>query len=162
MKMFIFLGTLFITVITGCAGKKTPPADLFNQQASLPAGLSFHPLEWKVISSSFSKSSKTMSTLYGNDLAVTYARSGKGTTYPAGAELALVTWNQQEDQHWFGANIPATVRSVEHVSFPATGSAGPLYEMYNGASLEKAGSADTLMAQQRMAYIVAQKASVMP
>lgn len=162
MKKLIVWGTLFISVIAGCAGKKTPPADLFNRQASLPANFSFHPLEWKVISSSFSKTNKTMSTLYGNDLAVTYARNGKETTYPAGAELALVTWNQQEDQHWFGANIPGAVRSVEHVSFPASGAAGPTYEVYNGASLEKAGSAGTLMARQRMAYIVAQKASVMP
>ncbi|MGA7237229.1 MAG: hypothetical protein WBY44_16205 [Bryobacteraceae bacterium] len=39
--------------------------------------------------------------------------------YPIGAVLALVTWTKQEDDRWFGARIPAEVKSVEFVGVTA-------------------------------------------
>lgn len=79
-------------------------------------------LQWKVISTRVDKQHKTMSTLYANDIAYQYARTRGDSNYPAQAQLALVTWNQQSDAHWFGANTPAQVKSVELVKFdPAPG-----------------------------------------
>jgi hypothetical protein len=72
-------------------------------------------LKWNVITTMADKKNKTMSTLYGNDIAYQYARTQKGTDYPANAQLRLVTWNQQEDDRWFGANIPAKIKSIEVV-----------------------------------------------
>jgi hypothetical protein len=72
-------------------------------------------LKWNVITTMADKKHKTMSTLYGNDIAYQYAHTRKGTDYPANAQLKLVTWDQQEDDRWFGANIPAKIKSIEVV-----------------------------------------------
>lgn len=65
---------------------------------------------WKAITSKIDKSRGTMSILYGNDIAVDAAR--RGVAYPAGAQLADVTWRQREDEHWYGANIPDSLVEV--------------------------------------------------
>jgi hypothetical protein len=69
-------------------------------------------LKWNVITTMVDKQHKTMSTLYGNDAAYQYARTHKDSN---NVQLRLVTWNQQEDDRWFGANIPAKIKSVEVV-----------------------------------------------
>jgi hypothetical protein len=38
-----------------------------------------------------------------------------GTAYPQGSVLALVTWQQRDDPHWFGARIPDVPLSIEFV-----------------------------------------------
>jgi hypothetical protein len=110
-----------------------------------PLSLKEDPLKWKVITTLIDKKNKTMSTLYGNDIAFQYARRPNGTAYPEHAELAMVTWNQQADDHWFGANIPAQIKSIELVKFNPE----PVYQ----------GSGDTLT---RTAAIIQQKMSVTP
>ena len=100
----------------------------------------FDPLEWKVITSMVDKSNRTMVTLYGNDAAVDAARKGQG--YPAGSELALVTWVQKEDEHWYGANVPDSIVSIERF---------------------KSGDVPgARLTQERIAYITGLKASVTP
>src|ERR1700722_7419675 len=78
---------------------------LYDQAGLLPDSISAHPLTGKVITTVVNTRAGTMSTLYGNEAAVKYARSGK--PYAAGAVLTLVTWSQREDPHWFGGRIPA-------------------------------------------------------
>lgn len=56
------------------------------------------------------------------------------STYPPGSVLALVTWSQRDDPHWFGARIPAAPLSVEFVQLPGD-SASPQYSRYAGPSL---------------------------
>jgi hypothetical protein len=51
---------------------------------------------------------------------------------PAG--LALVTWHQRDDPHWFGARIPDTPVSVEFAAIAAAGTPAT-YRIFNGASL---------------------------
>jgi hypothetical protein len=53
--------------------------------------------------------------------------------YPAGAVLALVTWTQRDDPHWFGARIPDRPLSVEFVE--AGGQ--PHYRRFSGSALEE-------------------------
>ncbi len=81
----------------------------------LGGNLSDNPLDWRVITTSIDKRAATMSTLFGNDAAVEYARTSAGQNYPSGAVLSLVTWKQREDGHWFGARVPAAPVSVEFV-----------------------------------------------
>jgi len=117
------------------------------------------PMEGKVIRSSVDKYAHTMSTLYGNDKAVAFARTHTGTGYPPGSALALVTWTQKEDEHWFGATIPSALQSVERISFPG---AAPVYEKLKGPSLKKATGTDAAAVAGRIRSILEGQASVMP
>jgi hypothetical protein len=98
-----------------------------------------------------------MSSLYGNDLAVSSAR--KGRPYPSGAAVALVTWSQRDDPHWFGGRIPKGLVSIETLNFGPAGT--PVYVRYEGSSLTKKMPAADAVAG-RVQYITGQKASVLP
>ena len=107
--------------------------------AALPANLPFQPLTWSVITLFVDPSTHTMAALYGNEgamqaVAAQRADKSPAPTYAAGAVLALVTWVQREDPHWFGARIPASPLSVE---FVAIGPAGqpPSYRRFAGPGL---------------------------
>jgi len=107
-----------------------------NRAAALPANLPYQPLAWNAITMFVDPATRTQSTLYGNAQALQAAnpRSGNATpTYPAGAVLALVTWVQRDDPHWFGARIPDAPRSVEFIE--VTSDAAGKYRRYDGASL---------------------------
>ncbi len=112
--------------------------DLVNNAAAvLPANLPFQPLGWNAITLFVDRDRHTMSTLFGNDVALQSVRASHASglvTYPPGSVLALVTWAQRDDPHWFGARIPGAPLSVEVVQLPAN-SAPPLYTRYAGASL---------------------------
>jgi len=58
-----------------------------------------------------------MSTLYGDDVVVGYAKTH--SQYPAGSVLSLVTWTLREDSRRFRAKIPSEVKSVEFVTVGA-------------------------------------------
>jgi hypothetical protein len=118
-----------------------------------------NPLEWKVITSGIDKSNGTMSTLYGNDLAVQAAR--KGMAYPGRSVLTLVTWQQREDEHWYGANIPDSLRSVEVLTY---GPKGITFNLYEGHPLRSVIATDNYDAwlQMKINYLTSLKASVMP
>jgi len=95
-----------------------------NSAASLPATLPYQPLTWNAITMYVDRKVRTMATLYGNRVAVEGAQMRGaaplgGLQYPAGAVLALVTWVQRDDPHWFGARIPAMPESVEFVQVAA-------------------------------------------
>jgi mono/diheme cytochrome c family protein len=91
-----------------------------NSAAELPANLPFRPPTWNAITMYVDPKTHTMATLYGNPAAMKEVQmrgtphSG-GPKYSAGAVLALVTWAQRDDPHWFGGRIPAMPESVEFV-----------------------------------------------
>jgi len=107
------------------------------------------PMMGQVITTVARPGEGTMSTLYGNAVAIKNARTGKG--YAAGAVVSLVTWEQRDDPHWFGGRIPAAVRSIEVVNY---GGAGPAYRMYRGNG--------NVSEQARISYIAGLKAAVLP
>jgi hypothetical protein len=76
----------------------------------------------------------TMSALYGNTAAIESATApGTGPIpYSPGSVLALVTWVQRDDPHWFGGRIPGSVQSVEFVQTEAAGKAGR-YQRFSGS-----------------------------
>src|SRR5258708_38934286 len=106
--------------------------------------------------------SSTMSPLLGNDPAVNCARSNSSCTYPSGSVLSLVTWSQKEDEYWFGAKIPAPVKSVEFIMVNSIASSEPSYsyEDYGGAPLVKLPPQADAAVKARLAYILSQRASV--
>jgi hypothetical protein len=135
----------------------------FNAEAALPADLPYQPLQWRVITSFSQNPPGTMSTLYGNDLAVDHARTSPNTGYPNGAVLALVTWDRQNDRHWFGAMIPGSVRKVEFASFATSVSLAWTFEVYEGSPLHRVDDTKlTYIAASHLPAITSLKAAVMP
>ena len=144
------------------AGCNRPAAPNTTQQAALTGTLPHNPLAWRVITSWTNERDATMSTLYGNDLAVEHARTSSDPAYPADSILALVTWEQRDDPHWFGGRIPSTVKSVEFVTISSSPKQSPAYEIYQGSPLEKVGLTDNAIISARTDYVLGQRAAVMP
>ena len=148
----------FTAVLLPACKSTTNNVALVNNAASLPSSFNFDKMGFKVITSFINKKQGTMSTLYGNELALKAAGSGTDTI-TTGEVFALVTWKQQADDHWFGAKIPADLLSVEYVK-TGGGSNRISYQKFEGKNLVL--SMDTANNQVRIKYIVDQKPSVMP
>jgi hypothetical protein len=164
MNRACLLAAILSFGILGCARQNPRVATRRNDGASLTGDLPANPLQWKVITSSIDKQSSTMSTLFGNDIAVQYARTNSQHDYPAGSVLSLVTWTQQEDPRWFGGNIPSAPKSVEFVTVTVFPDHKPsyTYQSYEGTPLKKISTQDGLASDSRAAYLVQQRAAVMP
>lgn len=121
-------------------------------------------LEGKVISSFIDGNTRTMSTLYGNDQAIEYARSHTGFQYPAGSELTLATWKQKEDDQWFGARIPGERQMIEKVFVrdSLNGKCYFVYQRFTGSSWGKINDQKSKEKKLRVNFILNQQASVMP
>jgi hypothetical protein len=78
----------------------------------------------------------TTATLYSNDAAMQVLdHSGvPGLAYASGSVLALVTWPQRDDPHWFGGRIPNTPQRIEFVQV-STGSGTNGYRVFEGGAL---------------------------
>lgn len=112
---------------------KAPREDTLNPRAAaLPASLPYQPLAWTAITMYVDPKAHTMATLYGNDVARNAIK--KAPAYPEGSVLALVTWTQRDDPHWFGARIPDSPQSVEFVRI--TGQATE-YRRFTGEGLRE-------------------------
>lgn len=158
LRNFWLLGVSVIA-LAGCQERVNPRVvTRLNQDAALMGDLPSNPLANKVITSWISKKDATMSTLYGNDVAVESARSRSDGKYPAGSVLSAVTWEQQEDPRWFGGKIPKTPRSVEFVTV-GQGAGAYTYQRYEGSPLKKV---DAAAQNDRAAYLLLQRAAVMP
>jgi hypothetical protein len=158
IRALIVLGVAAVGLL-GCSEATNPRLTTrLNEDAALTGALPSNPLAGKVITSWINKQDATMSTLFGNDVAVQYARTNGVMKYPAGATLSVVTWGQQEDPRWFGGNIPKSTTSVEFVTVGSTYS----YQRYEGSPLKKVASEDGAAPNDRAAYLLAQRATVMP
>jgi Haem-binding domain/Cytochrome P460 len=130
-----------------------------NAAAALPSGLPYQPLGWSAITMYVDPKTRTIATLYGNEAAmrgVQAERSAESAvlqgrvpsaapSYPAGAVLALVTWSEREDAHWFGGRIADVPQSVEFVTVPAGGQPG--YRRYFGTGLAESSSTGSIPAR---------------
>ena len=156
---------LAAAAIVGCAHDQPKVRAELNRDASPVGNLPANPLQWKIVSSSIDTNRSTMSTLYGNDIAVVYARSHAERDYPSGAILSLVTWTQKEDSRWFGAWIPNHVQSIEFVFVTAApdGHRQYSYQQFTGSPLTKSSSDDnTSTPTPRAAWLLSQRAAVLP
>jgi hypothetical protein len=163
-KTFFLLSMILPLSILGCSGNEPRISATLNQSASLIGTLPANPLQWEAITSMIDRADSTMSTLYGNDIAVGYVRTHSQHDYPAGSQLSLVTWTQQEDPRWFGASIPEAVKSVEFVTVGSAQDGRPSYSYlkYEGSPLQKSVAQESATPNQRAAYLLSQRAAVMP
>ena len=159
MREIHLLGAVLAAGLVACSDKTNPRVvTRLNEKAALVGELPSNPLKGKVITSWVNKHDATMSTMFGNDVAVQYARTNAEMQYPAGAVLSVVTWSQQEDPRWFGGNIPQKPRAVEFVR--VTGPGAYSYQRYEGSPLKKVE--DGAAPNDRAAYVLSQRAAVMP
>jgi hypothetical protein len=155
-RLWNFAGVLIMAglCLSGCERAKPGPTDLLNGQAELTGTLPFPVWQWKALTTGVDRGAGTTYTLFGNDAAVSAARSGQ--SYPVSAVVAMVTWRQRDDPHWFGARIAGDPVSVEFVTVAADGTR---YQRFAGSPLQ----ADTSAAPAgRAEEILAEKAVVLP
>jgi len=158
------LVTALSFAILGCGRAAESIPATFNSDASLKGDLPSNPLQWKVITSEIRPSDSTMSTLYGNEIAVSHARTTSPHIYPNGSILSLVTWTQREDPRYFGAKIPGRVQSVEFVSIQLAVNGQPAfaYQKFEGTPLKSVPGLPDAFQTERTAYLLSQRAAVMP
>ena len=134
-----------------------------NRAAALPAAVPYHPLRWTAITLFVDPKTHTMSTLYGNETAVKslHARSESPATvsYAQGAVLALVTWTQRDDPHWFGGRIPDSPISVEFVTVGPQNASS--YRRFDGPNLAEPHPPSASIAQ-RTSFLVGLKPTSLP
>ena len=133
-----------------------------NTAAALPSNLPYQPLGWSAITMYVDPRTHTTATLYANDIAMSSVQPRNPTPaatgehhYPAGTVLAMVTWIQRDDPHWFGARIPHKPESVEFVTINATETKS--YSRYDGNGQLQAQTGDqtgTSTAAQRSTFIL--------
>ena len=167
MRASYLFGAVFslsVLSILGCSNPYPPVVATLNKSAALHGNLPSNPLQERVITSWIDQQNRTMSTLFGNDIAVQYARTSHQQDYPSGSTLSLVTWTQQEDPRWFGARIPAKVKSVEYVMVKTGPNhrASYTYESYEGSPLKKTLAQQGSTPTPQAAYLLSQRAAVMP
>ncbi len=159
--MICLLGAVLSAGLMGCSDKTNPRVVTRLNQDAAPVGeLPSNPLQGKVITSWVDKKDSTMSTLFGNDVAWQYARTNAEMQYPAGSVLSVVTWEEQEDPRWFGGNIPQRAKVVEFVTVTSPGTYS--YQRYEGSPLKKVASVEGNDPKGRAAYLLEQRAAVMP
>lgn len=164
MKKPLPLFVSILLLLSGCATPNPRVATTPNRAARLLGNLPADPLQWQVVTAQINSRQSTMSTLFGNDRAVAYARTHADDNFPGGSVLSLVTWNQQEDARWFGARIPSAPRSVEFLSVRSSAEGKPFYsyQLYQGTPLSLATSQESQQAQGRVSDILSMRAAVMP
>ena len=97
---------------------------------------------WRPVTEYVDPKTLTTAALFGNDEAMRAVKawnaSGRSGTpaYGAGSVLALVTWAQRDDPHWFGARVPDLPRTVEFLSIGAQGSPDA-YRRFAGSGLNE-------------------------
>jgi hypothetical protein len=136
-----------------------------NRAASLPVSMPWQPLDWRALTMYVDPETRRTATLYGNDTALQALehRGAAGTRpseYPAGAVLALVTWAQRNDPHWFGGRIPDTPLKVEFVQ-TSSGNGPDIYRVFEGKALTEV-HVDSQPAAQRTDFILNLKPVSLP
>jgi hypothetical protein len=165
----IVIALLTTVVFAGCpSSNRVPPlVASVNEHASLtPAAASAlpaNPLKWRIITSSIDPQASTMSTLYGNDTAVQYARSDSRHDYPPGSQIALVTWTRRDDPRYFGAKIPDHLKSIEFVSVTELpGETNITYQKFEGTPLAQTATNESPNPSPAAEALLNLRAAVLP
>jgi hypothetical protein len=156
-------GNDYVYTMPMTSARSTLAEAVNNRAASLPQGLPYQPLRWAPIMMFVDRKSHTMSTLYGNEAAIRSVHvrgaSPSAAQYAPGAVLALVTWVQRDDSHWFGARIPDVPSSVEFVTVGPQGTSS--YRNFAGGHLVETHPENSAIAQ-RTAFLVNLKPASLP
>jgi hypothetical protein len=137
-----------------------------NRAAALPSNLPYQPLGWSAITMYVDPKTRTTATLYRNDIALSGMQSLRPMpnvagepAYTSGAVLALVTWVQRDDPHWFGARIADQAQVVEFVRVSANGAKS--YSRYDGAG-QVVGHTGTGVVSERTNFMLSLAPAQLP
>lgn len=144
---------------------KVDHEELVNHAAaSLPANLPWQPFTWRALTMYVDPKTHRTATLYGNDTAMQVLKRGgstpTGLAYSPGGVLALVTWTQRDDPHWFGGRIPDTPLMVEFVQ-TSSSTGTDVYRVFKGPMLVETHP-DAVDASQRTNFILNLKPASLP
>ena len=163
MKTIQVLAAALLLMLIGCSEPNARVKTRLNRDAEVSGELPYNPLQWEVIASTLNHNDHTLATVLGNDRAIAYARTTAAHAYPVGSVLSVITWSQEEDPRWFGGNIPGNVRSVEFLEVQSGQDHDAyLYTLYSVSPLRKLVSTEEKPPTGRAAYILGQRAAVMP
>ena len=164
MKAIHVLAAALLLMLIGCSQPNARVTTRFNRDAEVSGELPYNALQWEVIASTLNHNDHTLATVLGNDRAIAYARTTVAHAYPVGSVVSVITWSQEEDPRLFGGNIPGNVRSVEFLEVQSGPDGGGtyLYSLYGGSRLRKLVSIGEKSLTGRAAYILGQRAAVMP
>ena len=154
-SLFKFVIIAVISVV-GC----NPKNELgFNENASIIklGALPENPLLLNAITTSFHPKDSLMTVLYGNQLAYDHAKISGDGNYPKSAVLYSVTWQLQEDEQWFGANVPNNIKHIERLEF--LGKNKTNYYNYDSKGIKHPNSDNV---QKRIKQIKEMKMAVSP
>jgi hypothetical protein len=156
-------GNDYVYTLPLTRARSTRQETVKNRAAALPATLPYEPLRWTPITMFVDRKSYTMSTLYGNEAAIASlharSRSSDAPNYDPGTVLALVTWVQRDDPHWFGGKIPYSPASVEIVTVGPQNTFS--YRRLDGASRAEAHPLSSMTAQ-RTSFLINLKPASLP
>jgi hypothetical protein len=124
------------------------PEDVFNTRAALPTAAPV--VMGRLRSISVDDSARTMAALFARG-----RREPGATPDGPGADLSLVTWEQRDDPHWYGARIPGSIVSLETVTLPDAPEASATYGYYAGQSLKRSAPPGGASDETRIAAILA-------
>jgi hypothetical protein len=152
---------MLLAVLAGCGQSRPAVQEVLNTEARMPV-LPVPALDWRVAAVSVDRAHGTMtqstiSMLTANDQAIAHVGVGG---YPAGSVLALTTWLERDDPHWFGAKLPGTLVSLEVLRFNAGADGRATYTRYAGSPLREV--TDNATAEARKAAILAMEPAAMP
>jgi len=156
-------GNDYVYTLPITSARSTLQESVNNRAAELPSSLPYQPLRWPSITMFVAPQTHTMSMLYGNQAAVLslHARSASpaAPSYREGAILALVTWTQRDDPHWFGGRVPDSPTAVEFVSVGPQNKLS--YRRFDGPGLAETHLPPTASAQ-RTSFLVNLKPASLP
>ena len=162
---YFFLATIgVLAVVSGCSNQRPRIVASLNRDAFLTGELPANPLQWRVLGTLIDHSEASMSTLYGNGIAVDYARTHAQREFPDGSTLSRVTWAQKDDERWYGAKIPGQVKRVEFVFVKTAADGRPLYsyQKYEGTPLKRVATEEGSAPSEAASALLWQRAAVMP
>ncbi|HVU45378.1 MAG TPA: cytochrome P460 family protein [Terracidiphilus sp.] len=111
-----------------------PGTEVVNSRAA-SFGQTPLPLTWRPMTLFVDRKARTISVLFGKN-----------------GVLALVTWNERDDPHWFGARIPDQPVSLETMEVAPDGEAGS-YRRFNSAGQLEDALPNAFVAQ-RTAFLL--------
>ncbi|GAB3348195.1 hypothetical protein GCM10027566_03380 [Arachidicoccus ginsenosidivorans] len=163
------LFSILLSFLVGCNSNSAIEGQLFNATASRDAEIGSTTigavLNWHMVTLLKDNKTKQILVLYANDQAFKAVKQGV-VHYEAGAILALVHWLGKPDIHWFGADIPGEITSIDQVSFATDGKNSPKPNLTTfikrKRGFEKVLTSDTLLVHKTTNFILSLRRPYLP